>query len=43
LLVPFHGIIGDRTRIAETVTHGGRILAAAILDTRAHGPRTTLT
>ena len=41
LLALFNGIIVDeRTRTA--VTAGGRSLAAAILNARAHGPRTSL-
>jgi hypothetical protein len=43
LLTPFHGITGGRSQTVETVTHGGRILAAAILHARAHGPRNNLT
>ena len=43
LLAPFHGITGGHSRTAETVTPGGRILAAAILHARAHGPRNNLT
>jgi hypothetical protein len=42
LLAPFHGITGGRIRATETVTTGGRTLAAAILDARAHGPRNSL-
>jgi hypothetical protein len=42
LLAPFHGIIGGRFRTAEMVTRSGRILAAAILDARAHGRRNNL-
>ena len=42
LLMPFHGItIENHTPTA--VTPGGRTLAAAILNARAHGPRNTLT
>jgi len=41
LLTPFHAItIGNHTPTA--VTRGGRTLAAAILNARAHGPRNTL-
>ena len=41
LLTPFHGItIENHTPTA--VTCGGRTLAAAILNARAHGPRNTL-
>ncbi len=42
LLAPFHGITGGRIRTAETVTPGGRTLAAAILEARAHSPRNNL-
>jgi hypothetical protein len=42
-LLAFHGIIGGHNQTAETVTTGGRILAAAILNARAHGPRNNLT
>jgi len=41
LLAPFNGIlVNERTPTA--VTSGGRTLAAAILNARAHGPRNTL-
>jgi hypothetical protein len=43
LLAPFHGITGGHSQTGETVTHGGRILSAAILRARAHGPRNNLT
>ncbi|MGH3143134.1 MAG: hypothetical protein ACRDO9_08410, partial [Gaiellales bacterium] len=43
LLAPFHGIIGGgHGQTTETVTPSGRILAAAILDARAHAPRNNL-
>jgi hypothetical protein len=42
LLAPFNGIlVNDRT--ATAVTSGGRTLAAAILNARAHGPTNTIT
>lgn len=41
LLAPFNGITIDR-RTPTAVTEGGRTLAAAILNARAHGPRTNL-
>lgn len=41
LLTPFNGILTER-RIPTAVTPGGRTLAAAILNARAHGPRTNL-
>jgi hypothetical protein len=41
LLAPFNGITVER-RSAAAVTPGGRTLAAAILNARAHGPRNTL-
>jgi hypothetical protein len=41
LLTPFHGITGQH-HTPTAVTRGGRNLAAAILNARAHGPRNTL-
>jgi hypothetical protein len=41
LVAPFNGITVEQRR-PTAVTSGGRTLAAAILNTRAHGPRTTL-
>jgi hypothetical protein len=41
LLAPFNGITAEH-RTPTAVTRGGRTLAAAILDTRAHGPKNTL-
>jgi hypothetical protein len=42
LLAPFHGISGGPIRQAESLTPGGRILAAAILHARAYGARNNL-
>ena len=41
LLTPFHGITIEH-HTPTAVTRGGRTLAAAILNARAHGPRNTL-
>jgi hypothetical protein len=41
LLTPFNGIAVER-RAPIALTSGGRTLAAAILNARAHGPRTNL-
>ena len=41
LLAPFNAMIIER-HIPTTVTSSGRVLAAAILDARAHGSRNTL-
>lgn len=41
LLAPFNGIAIEH-RTPTALTPGGRVLAATILNARAHGPRTTL-
>lgn len=43
LLAPFNGVVADRHGIPAALTSGGRSLATAILDARAHGPRNSLT
>jgi hypothetical protein len=43
LLAPFHGITGGHNQSTGAVTHGGHILAAAILHARAQGARHILT